>query len=721
MTNLPRVTGKIFAESASATGNNPEIGKFGNAKQQIYTGEADISEIQNSEAWSQGWTSAVVSNSNFPPLPEMNGVLKNLSQQICYILQKGIAEWDKNTIYYENNYVNYNGKLYRSKIDNNTTEPGTEEGIGNWSTSELDVSIATLYEPGIVQPDGKTITIDDGGVISSTLKVDIATTEKPGIVQPDGKTITIDEGGVISISPDFFSEADDGVTPSVCTGLTKVVKDNQVLLKWTDPEDTILNGKVVASWGGTMIVKKQGSYPINEEDGELVINSTIAQQYKKEALVDTVDIPDNWYYKAFPYSTYNKFTYNDKNCFTNAIIYEFTIDPNNSDSLTRVEYPEGSQNSYFKPAYMDFEKDTWVWGDWSLDNFFMPKPCMLKVEGDTPETRKTKFQYYLNIDDYSKKLSDDSPSEVANTTEIWQAMAEIPQIWLKFTNDEDTGFIHVYISNRQVDEQYHCYTHYNADGDLVPYIYTQLYNPKEVNSIMRSISGQNAQTYTQGLTVRTWTKNNGAGWDFLTFGQWMLYQVLTILVTKSTSTTKSIGLGIYTSGSGEGDPAGGLNKKGYFYGRNANKSVKVFGTENLYGDYHKLIVGLHYSANGLLYKLSEDMSDGSGVVGYNTTGENYLSFEPITGGAGYLKNMKVNEKGMFPHETGGSTTTYFCNYTFWLNGGMARVGGAYYGGGDTAGLYVYDINQSVQGQGVQYGFTISFVPRERNWKEDYNG
>ena len=166
MPNIERVTGKIFAENASPVGNNPEIGKFGNAKQGIYTGEADVQEIQNSEAWSQGWAEAVVAAMNYPPLPEMNGVLKVLSYQICYLLQKGVPEWDSGTTYYTNDYVNYNGKLYYSTIDNNTTEPATSEGGNNWKSGTVDLPIATTSSIGAVQPDGVSIGVTEEGIIT---------------------------------------------------------------------------------------------------------------------------------------------------------------------------------------------------------------------------------------------------------------------------------------------------------------------------------------------------------------------------------------------------------------------------------------------------------------------------------------------------------------------------------------------------------------------------
>ena len=104
MTKYNRITGKVFGGNANATGDNPEIGQFGSAKDGSYIGTSDISTIQALPAWGKGWVGAVTPETNFPPLPEMTGAMKVLSQQQCYLLQQGIPEWDNATIYYKNSF-----------------------------------------------------------------------------------------------------------------------------------------------------------------------------------------------------------------------------------------------------------------------------------------------------------------------------------------------------------------------------------------------------------------------------------------------------------------------------------------------------------------------------------------------------------------------------------------------------------------------------------------
>lgn len=124
MAKLTRVTGKVFA------GNSPldEIGQFGSALAGNFTNTTDVATIQglvvdNTSIYEKGWGSAVVSSNNFPPMEEVNGVLKTISYQTCYLLQEGVPEYDNGTNYSEGSIVKKtNGAqltLYISQEDEN--------------------------------------------------------------------------------------------------------------------------------------------------------------------------------------------------------------------------------------------------------------------------------------------------------------------------------------------------------------------------------------------------------------------------------------------------------------------------------------------------------------------------------------------------------------------------------------------------------------------------
>lgn len=95
MAKLTRVTAKLFGGSAPLS----EIGQFGSALAGTPTNTQDVATIQALSAYDNGWGSAVISSRNFPPIEEVNGVLKTLSYQNCYLLQEGVPEYDANTEY----------------------------------------------------------------------------------------------------------------------------------------------------------------------------------------------------------------------------------------------------------------------------------------------------------------------------------------------------------------------------------------------------------------------------------------------------------------------------------------------------------------------------------------------------------------------------------------------------------------------------------------------
>ena len=163
MAKLTRVTGKLFGETATATGDNPQIGQFGSALAGTYVASTDIETIQNLTAWSNGFIDSVTPSENFPPLPEMTGFGKVLSYQQNYLLQQGMPEWDSATTYYTNSYCSYNGVIYVSLSDNNTNNNPASSPT-KWSVygisrniGEIVTSTIPLTDAGLQLLDGTKI------------------------------------------------------------------------------------------------------------------------------------------------------------------------------------------------------------------------------------------------------------------------------------------------------------------------------------------------------------------------------------------------------------------------------------------------------------------------------------------------------------------------------------------------------------------------------------
>lgn len=120
MAKLERVTAKVFASDAPAD----KIGQFGSALAGTKLETGDVSTIQALPAYTEGWSSAVISQRNYPVLQETNGVMKNMSYQTAYIMQNGIAEYDPDTKYYA-------GSICKGIGNTNQYASWGDENVGN--------------------------------------------------------------------------------------------------------------------------------------------------------------------------------------------------------------------------------------------------------------------------------------------------------------------------------------------------------------------------------------------------------------------------------------------------------------------------------------------------------------------------------------------------------------------------------------------------------------
>ena len=96
-------------------------------------------------------------------------------------------------------------------------------------------------------------------------------------------------------------------------GFTAEAGNAQVTLTWTDPKDKYATpegetaqdpDQLVSVWEYTQIIRKTGSQPTGPHDGELVVSSSVRDQYQTTGFVDTGLVNDTlYYYAAYAYNT----------------------------------------------------------------------------------------------------------------------------------------------------------------------------------------------------------------------------------------------------------------------------------------------------------------------------------------------------------------------------------------------------------------------------------
>ncbi len=390
-------------------------------------------------------------------------------------------------------------------------------------------------------------------------------------------------------------------------------------------------------------------------------------------------------------------------------IYGFRINPNEADPYEAVVYLADAVGMV--PAKMGTE--AFDYGSWK-DAFFMPRPCMVKYDGTV--------DYYLNPDNYKEK-EDGSPSDVANADYEGNAMMEFPKIWYKFEPGSEDGEGYFYCSNAKPDDTYHCWCNYNCNDEIVPHFYTAIYNSTLHNGKFRSLSGfaltkENGSGYTTGAQEVTYATANNPGDDAMwytdVYADRILINALLVLISKSLNTQSSFGRGLDTGEEATKNAyvTGSLNDKGLFYGvtANGNSGVKVFGMENWLGCIWRRTAGCISAAHEYKVKLTYGTADGSGVVGYNSTGTGYISTGSIPTSNGYVTKFKYSEYGYMPFAVGGSTSTYYSDYYYQNIATHYLLVGGNSGNGLLAGAFFFILGVAFSGLRWDLSAALSCKP-----------
>ena len=186
-----------------------------------------------------------------------------------------------------------------SKGDKGTTFTPSVDTDGNLSWSNTD---------GLVNPETVNIKGPQGEK-GSDATVPIATTETLGKVKPDGKTTFIDADGTLHAKGGGTT-----VTPKPVNNPMIENANASVIIKWQDPENTVISGSTFSTWAGTKLVMKETGYPANPDDGTLVIDNMIRDKYKTTGYTVTgLTNGKQYYFALFPYSTDGVYNYDAGN------------------------------------------------------------------------------------------------------------------------------------------------------------------------------------------------------------------------------------------------------------------------------------------------------------------------------------------------------------------------------------------------------------------------
>lgn len=381
--------------------------------------------------------------------------------------------------------------------------------------------------------------------------------------------------------------------------------------------------------------------------------------------------------------------------------YGFKRAKNNSSPSDRITYMYDAVG--MTPAHMDFENDSFVWGDWKEFVEQIARPVMLKADGTV--------DYELDHNDQTKKL-DGTASDVANTAYDGGAMVEFGSAFRWVKRWEDTEYEYVVFANKQIDDSYKAYAHTGSDGEVKNAFYWGMFTGLNVSSKLKSIGSGAPMVSQSRQTEITYCKNIGAGWHTIYNSGWNYINDLLTLIGKSDNTQNVFGEGRSKSTNTSKIDNGTLKGKGCFWGDNIGENgVKVLWIENHWGNIWQGMAGLVLdSAEGFKVKnfgpycdtpvSAPDFSD------YIETG-----ISPSGSSGSYVNTESVTENGYIPKTASGSATTYMCD-GLWFNNGQLDyplVGGSWSYGAECGSRYLAaDLAPSNANYGV--GSRPSYIP-----------
>ena len=406
-------------------------------------------------------------------------------------------------------------------------------------------------------------------------------------------------------------------------------------------------------------------------------------------------------------------------------IYGFHVDSSVSNPSNAVSYHvqyDGKNvlNYDYSPAYMDFANDKWEWGNWSEDDFFMPRPCLIKQDYSD--------KIYLNPDNLTLDVDGNDVSAIlTGSTDGYNAMMEWgkdgKKIWYKLVPDSGNASSYtVYISDVQADNDFVAWSFYDANDVLGEHFYTSIYNGSTVGSALRSLSGKTPNNTEAGATQITRAKANNKNseayaWYIDVYADRVLINLLLILVIKSLN-SDVVGYGNYTGGTSASSliNTGLGNAKGMFYGKQANGVVKVFGMENWFANCWRRMAGLILNSGALKYKLTYGTADGSSAAGYredDNAPANYLTGNSIATNlsSSYIVAETAKTDGsLLPSGFSGANGTYYSDACWSTKGVKYALVGGYCSGGSACGAFALFLNDALSVSAWSFGAALSLKP-----------
>jgi len=447
-----------------------------------------------------------------------------------------------------------------------------------------------------------------------------------------------------------------GVAPGNVSGINIALGNGNLKIKFTDPDDT--------AWAGTKVVMKAGSYPSNERDGTVILDSTTKNTYSANAFTQSgLTNGTKYYFGFFPYSADGAVNYNVANRVTGTpVAYRtmgITIDLSNSNPATCITYTDDAVGMTAASA---------AWND-----FFAHYPCILLngVEG-----------VKLNPNDFTKDINGNTVNLASAA--VGDVMVAFSRMGLKISTSGNIVTIKMTDNPDDATFEYNAHTRGTTRKEK---FYLGAYKGFLDSSKLRSWSGKTPTATQTRAVFRTQAQANGAGYDQSGFYQLIFRQCMYLLKYKNLDSQTALGRG-YVDDNSAAIATGGTNAKGMDFGEATGKlQMKLFGIEDFWGNIYEWIDGIWSDGSRNIWTGSDAFNDGT--TGYTNNGQGATANI-----RNYMSAPQGNTKtGFIAKTVTGSATTYFCDYAYLSASCVACFGGIWANASD-AGAFLLHVDNA---------------------------
>ena len=488
---------------------------------------------------------------------------------------------------------------------------------------------------------------------------------------------------MIGSNPGLWGASLGQYAPKACSNLSAKASNQAVLLTWKDPEDYTTTDGYAVEWMCTRILRKTGGYPVDENDGTIVVTSSTRNQYASTAYTDSgLTNHTKYYYRAFSCSTDGVYNHEQVQINVTPIPYKtMTVKLNlaNSNPSSIGSYADDATS-------MTAGKNVDAW-----EEFFGYKPCLFK---------NGKVVGYLKRNDYTK-FENGTAADITSGN-AGDVMIEFPRRGVKISKSGKV--VTVSMTDNPNDSSFKYYAHQRGSTNK-DYFYLGAYVGYVANGKLRSISGKYPTVSTTLEQFDTYGKANGTGYGCMGYYQWLFIQVMYILQYKGNLDSQNVhGWGLCA---GDTRASGSGNTKGVMFGSsNTGQPIKLFGLEDTWGNVYQFVNNYYSNSNYHVTTTTDDtITDTSKYTDRGSYGgSSYTSGYPTD----CMGTTEAGFTGTYGNYN-GSSSTYFCDYADFGANHVPIVGG-YYGAGTYDGVFCFYCNYSRgSGSGSYTGSRLGYL------------